>query len=543
VEQRRAVTTASSAARSPRRARVEATLFLIVLALQSAPLVARRYFPSEDGPPHIGTGQILARHHGALARYFEIDLLTPNTTGSVIAAALVRVSSPVTAGRLLLLLVLVSIPLAARYALTGLGTSGRLLSWLALPLSLTWFVHLGLFNFCLGTAIMLLTVGYWWRHEDDGPRATVVLGLLLLLLLLTHIVPTIVGTLLLVVRAAWSRSGSDDGRWGPLRRVAAAAAVPTALTIAYTLTGVRDVAIRQSPTSLTLNLLTLDQVFTAYDRLERIGGALVTASLAALGLLAVLRHAPRDRRDRSVALLAAAAAVFVLYVVLPDSTARDGGDLTPRLSFLLVFIVIAWLAQLELPRPALLGAAAAAVVASSVLTAVRVPRYADFEAEVAEFVSIGAHIPEGSTVVPVYLAQDTDPDADLVHSLRVRPTLQAAGWIMAERRVVDLSHYEAYFQVNPPRFRADLDPFGPIGRGGAWIGDSPPDVDLLGYEAATGGAGQIDFVIVFGRVAASRDVLADPSTAVLDAQLAEGYEVVATSSPQGLVELYRRQPS
>ena len=184
--------------------------------------------------------------------------------------------------------------------------------------------------------------------------------------------------------------------------------------------------------------------------------------------------------------------------------------------------------------------AVAGVVASLALLVLRVPHYVDFGEEIDEFMSIADSIEENSTVLPVNLAQDGDVDADLTHSFRVRPTLQLTGWLMAERHVVDLGHYEAFYRVNPPRFRPEVDPFEPIGGGDSWIGDSPPDIDILGYEEATGGAGRIDYVLVFGRVAASDEVLEDPGTAALDEQLAEGYELVTTSSPRGLVEVYRR---
>jgi hypothetical protein len=70
----------------------------------------------------------------------------------------------------------------------------------------------------------------------------------------------------------------------------------------------------------------------------------------------------------------------------------------------------------------------------------------------------------------------------------------------------------------------------------------PPNVDLLGYEAATDGRGRIDDVLVWGRADASPDVLGAPAAvAVLD-QLREGYELVFTS-PGGHAELYQRRPA
>ena len=60
--------------------------------------------------------------------------------------------------------------------------------------------------------------------------------------------------------------------------------------------------------------------------------------------------------------------------------------------------------------------------------------------------------------------------------------IQATGWLMAERHVVDLSHYEAYFDVNVIRFADGLAPFDLMYR---WAGRTTRvrlRLDLLAYE-------------------------------------------------------------
>ena len=530
----------SAGAAEDRGGALERVAFFVAVFAQAIPMAMLRHFPSEDGPGHIGSGEIIANHTGALDHYFDIDFRTPNASGFLLTAGLMELTSPVTSSRVVVLLCVLSIPLAARYAFTAFGDTGRWLSWLTLPLAIGWYIHHGVWNFCLGTALLLFMLGYWWRHEGQGRRATATLAVLLLALLLTHIIPFVVGVVILFARATWQLLERRQGQRSTFVDVSIAAVVPVVLFGTYTLTEVEDASVRQTLRDLIVNLITLQQAVMAYDRLEKVAGLLVVAAVGVLVLIAVLRAMPRTWRDPSIGLLAAVGVVVGLYLVLPDGTTRGGGDVTARLVVLVYLTILAWLAQYVLPRRALVLAAVAGLAASMLLTAVRVPRYVEFEDEISEFLSIAPHIERHSTVVPVNLAQASDEATDLTTTDRVRPTLALTGWLMAERQVVDLSHFEAWYEVNPPLFHSEVDPFDTIGQGPQWIDQSPPVVDLLRYEAETGGAGQIDYVLVFGRVAASDHVLEHPHTAALDMQLEEAYELVATSSPDGLVELYRR---
>ena len=122
--------------------RFELFAFVFVAVAQAVPLLLLPYFPSEDGPSHIGSGEIIARHNGLLNEYFDLQF-APNGGADFLAAGLILLMSPEWASRILVALSAIGMPLAARFGLASLGPSGPALSWLMLPLSLGFFLHLG----------------------------------------------------------------------------------------------------------------------------------------------------------------------------------------------------------------------------------------------------------------------------------------------------------------------------------------------------------------------------------------------------------------
>jgi hypothetical protein len=113
---------------------------------------------------------------------------------------------------------------------------------------------------------------------------------------------------------------------------------------------------------------------------------------------------------------------------------------------------------------------------------------------------------------------------------------------MSERGVVDLSHYEAaysYFQVH---FRSATDPVRCLAHGDPnWVLHYPPRIDLAGYADCTNGRGRIDYVVLWGRKIADRDVRDSAAAKRIDAVLARDYVLVTRSRDRGYAEVYRHR--
>jgi hypothetical protein len=518
--------------------------FIFVAVAQAVPLLLLPYFPSEDGPSHIGSGEIIARHNGLLNEYFDLQF-APNGGADFLAAGLILLMSPEWASRILVALSAIGMPLAARFGLASVGRSGPALSWLMLPLSLGFFLHLGLFGFCIAVGMFFLTVGFWFRSKHTRPRSVVLLALLLTATFLVHAVPFAAAVVVLGTQSAWSGAVADRRSFSvaagarAVFPVLVAAAVPLAVLVVYTIGHSQGSPTRFSLLHLGFLLATLSEAMIAYRQIELVGGLAITLPLILGGLVALRRAASRGVRDGSWGLLVAAIVLGVMYLVLPNSYERGVGDLSLRLSFLIWITIALWLSQFDLGRVFRTAVLVLAIAASTFLTAVRVPIYLEFEDQLTEYVSAASALPPDVTVVPVNLVQDNAEGIGLASTVRVRPMIQATGWLMAERHVVDLSHFEAYFDVYAIRFADGLAPFDSMSAGRPWIDQSPPQLDLLAYEQAT--PGRVDYVVVYGRAFAAGATTDDAQTAVLDRQLASAFELVFTSAPRGLVEVYRRK--
>lgn len=525
--------------------RVELFAFVFATVAQAVPLLLLPYFPSEDGPSHIGSGEIIARHNGLLNEYFDLQF-APNGGADFLAAGLILLMSPEWASRILVALSAIGMPLAARFGLASLGPSAPALSWLMLPLSLGFFLHLGLFSFCIAVGMFFLTLGFWFRSKHNRPLSVVLLALLLTSTFLVHAVPFVAALVVLVTRSAWSGAVADSRSFSvpagarAVFPVLVAAAVPLGVLVVYSIGHSQGSSSRfSSLLRLLLGLGSLRDAIVAYRQIEVVGGLAITLPLVLGSLLALRRVASQGVRDGSSGLLVASTVLVVMYLVLPNSYEKGAGDFSPRLSFFVWITVAAWLSQFDLGRVFRTAVLVMAIAASTFLTAVRVPIYLGFEEQLTEYVSAAAALPPDVTVVPVNLVQDNEEGIGLESTVRVRPMIQATGWLMAERHVVDLSHYQAYFDVNVIRFADGLAPFDSMSAGRAWIDQSPPQLDLLAYEQAT--SGRVDYVVVYGRAFAATATTDGAQTAVLDRQLDSAFELVFTSAPRGLVEVYRRK--
>jgi hypothetical protein len=369
--------------------------------------------------------------------------------------------------------------------------------------------------------------------------------LLLTSMFLVHAVPFVAAVVVLVTRSAWSgavvdrRSFSVPAGARAAFPVLVAAAVPFGALVVYSIGHSQGSPTRFSLLHLLFSLATLNEAMVAYRQIDLIGGLAITLPLVLGSLVALRRVASQGVRNGSTGLLVAATVFVVMYLVLPNSYERGVGDVSPRLSFFVWITVAAWLSQFNFGRVFRTAVPVLAIAASTFLTAVRVPIYLEFEEQLTEYVSAAAALPPDVTVVPVNLVQDNAEGIGLESTVRVRPMIQATGWLMAERHVVDLSHYEAYFDVYAIRFAEGLAPFDSMSAGRDWIDQSPPQLDLLAYERAT--SGRVDYVLVYGRAFAPRATTDGAQTADLDRQLDSAFELVFTSAPRGLVEVYRRK--
>jgi hypothetical protein len=541
--------------RPPVRAVLVAALLAAGLAVQLVPLVAFPTVLSQDGPAHVAGAWALV-HRGddgavgaVLREHYRVDLTpVPNMAATLLLAGLLQLVGPDAAERLLVAGVVAGLVAALAYAVRGVSRRAGRLAAAGLLFGSSHLLAYGFYNFTLGVIGSLLVLGVALRRRSGwSPRAVGALAVLSVLTWSAHLLPWVVGVggVLLL---ALTRSGADVRGGTPVlpavRRhllPAGLAVLPgVLLTAAYLATGDGPPATPEGePSTERLEvLLRGERPFLTGWGVDGVPDSARAAALAAaatlvvLGLLALRRPGPDDRggtgADR-VALAVLLGGAVLAVCLTPERLGPDFGFLVGRLAWFPPLLLVLWAAT-RLPGRVTGAVLTAVLVASASAGALaRVPAQAVAAEEVAELLSVAGAVEPGSTLVVLqYSRSAAAPERGTPDPLR-----HESSRLAVRSGAVDVGHYEAaeaYFQVEfaaGSSLRSRLDP---ALRGLERI---PPAVDLPAVR------GDLDYVVLLGLDRASADTRGSGRTRDVLAELAAHYRPVATSSPTGLVTVWR----
>ena len=513
------------------------------LLLLLVPIWAFTYFPSQDGPSHVENARILLDYgrpdQPALRDFYERRLdPVPNWFSHMSLAALLSVVSPRSADKIFLSLYVLALPFAFRYALTAFRPDGGARLLLVLPFVYNHFLHLGFYNLAFSAVPLFVILGFWFRHEARlEPRAGVILALLLTGLYFCHLVTLFLGFAALGVLAL---AGSVVGQSLRPLVVLGASSVPALALSANFLSSRGGVGYAAGPSAYVRlwELLRLKELVSFDIREVWPSTALSFALLGAGAVLLVdkVRRRATDRSDRLLLVVAACTAIYFTArtTILKSASGSDGGGTTYDRVGLWVFLsLVLWLAVQPLSRKAERGLIGLSLAATLALLGLRLPRYAELDDYLAEYVSAGATLPRDAVLLPLGFAPEGVREDGSPLSLRVLPFLHAASWIAADRGVVDLLNYEADLGYFPVRFRPEANPYRILRTG---LETRPPCVSLNRYDRL--GPRPLDYILVWGARDADRS---HPCAQAVFRHLDERYTRVSTSSPRGLAELYKRK--
>lgn len=520
----------------------------LFLLLQLASIWAVRFVPTQDGPVHLEMAsqlRELGRYSGgALGSFYEINPRPePNWLVYPLLGALAAAMSWVAAGKVVLTAYLMAFPFALAYALAAVRRESLFLALFAFPLAASYLFHMGFLNFSLSVPLGLVALGYGLRHREAlrGWRLVTLAGWLLLTCA-AHAVSACAVAAALCAMGMW-RGGSHAGPSLRDRILGAArglsgpllASLPMLALVLTFLAGPSRHAVAWQPMADLLRRLLLLHVLVSFDRIELVPAAACSALLAALVLWRLAGRKGQRSGERGNELLAATALLAVLYFALPAGLA-GGGYLNPRLQLWLILVSLLWLAAepwTPSGRRAITMAVAAISVAFITLHAVA---YERLSRHLEEFVSVEPSLAPESVVLSLSFAdlewRLKDPS---LSGYKVRPFEHALGYLACERRLVDLTEYQADQGYFPVLFRPDRSPYRSLV---PEEGEVTYDLGRLGLESYSSRAGSVDYVLLWGRNALRSP---PPGLDGLLAQLGEGYDKIFTSEPLGLAEVYRRR--
>lgn len=505
-------------------------------------------FVTVDGPAHLSSAaalrDVVLGTPGVHAAYVEwTPYPVPNMVPSFALAFLLAVLDPGSAEKLFLAMYVVVLPLALLYAVRAIRPENAILSLFALPLTFSFLLHYGFYNFSFGVVAFLVTVGFALRRRAPFNGASIAgLALLLAATYLTHLIPFTAAVVVVFALAVADLKSCDraDTRGRHLLTTIVSLALAVAPSVLLAIPFVASQTAGAAPSASTLAAIPATLAFAwslvTFDVRETAFALTLAVPVLALMLAALFARRPRPGIEKEDGLLFVLTTLIVVVAaaalgVLPVTLGGSGGFVTQRLALLFVYCVILWLATQRLPRRALAVTAVASVVAAVGLTALRVPSYAHLARASDDLVSVASCIIDGSTVAQANLSR-TRPGP----LVRTDPLVTEVGRVAALTRGHDLGNIDFIADVFPLRYRAEVDPNLHLAIDRQPIEDVPPAFDPLGYEQRT--AGRVDYILVVGRPDAAPEILASASWRALETQLDEGYRLVATS--QLGVEVHER---
>ena len=497
-------------------------LLLAVVAAQLVPVWAFTYFPSMDGPAHVANNPAAEGWH---AYYKLAKRPDPNLAGHLLLAGLMTVAPPLIAEKILLSLYIVGLPLAFAYALRAIRPGAASAAILITPFTYSYVLHTGFYNFCLSLVVLLVVLGYWMRHRERMTigRMAAFAGLMLLLYM-THLLSLILAVVVIAVTSIWlvqwdlidqwKRHVHDPAEmWRGFKSRAlrvAAASMPAVLLAVWWIRRHPERKIPGDKKQLLIDLAVLEplvswggaplllgidsQSWALHLTLEHLPTLLLSLGLLAAGTYVLVRKFKQRRLEWHDGLLLATAAVAGLYLFVGVQV-----YLNQRLGLVAPMLFALWVAAGHMSRWVQLATQLGAAVVVLAMLAFHLQHSVPINRDLAEFASIAPHIEPDSTFLPLVAYRKLGQN-EIQATGGIQSFLYAGGYLVPERRLVDLRNYEGHMGYFPVDYRDQVSPYrllpakGDDGRRD-WVDLErwPPQIDWANYLS------HIDYVYVWAR--------------------------------------------
>ena len=480
--------------------------FLLLVLLYILPIWVFKYFPSNDGPCHIYNSFIL-RHYNdpnyKFNEFYEIRKApVPNWASHASMMLFMYVVPPLIAEKLLLTTYIILMAGGMLYLLNAVERGRTPLAFLGFPFIYHHLLLIGFYNYSLSIALLMLSIGYWWKHFDSfGVKNAVILGTLLVALYFCHLVG-LVPALVSIAMIAILRLLPKFEKWRQALLGFLSTLPSIGLTLYYfTIRGTERGG--QWKLGQLWRHFIRNEALAYYNQSQVILAKIITAAFVAFFFYTLVREhfltkewrfGLRIRKKDFFFLLCAA--FFAIYSLAPDGMS-GGWGIKGRLSFLPFLIIIPWLSW-DMPKIAR-GIAGVVIMLLAATYLVHGSYYHKSLSDQVEIYVSGCDVVEMNKVI---MPMSFDARAG---AWRVGPVYHAAGYYGYRRGSIEVFNYEAglvnYF---PTYFKPGLHrpPSNQEGNPGA--------VDIAEY------AEDIDYIIVWNL----------PAGGEVEARILEHYELI-----------------
>jgi hypothetical protein len=467
-------------------------LILGLILIYLLPIWAFQFIPTQDGPSHLYNSQVLAWYlnpSSTFRQFFDLRLaLFPNWLTYIILAPLMLIFPALIAEKILLSLYVILMPLSVWYLLDAIRHGKTLLTLASFGLIYNYLLLMGFYNFVFSLPLVLLAIGYWWKHRENlALRKIILINLLCVLIWFGHIIGYAVALFAIGFLALLQiRSGIKT-----FLKTLACILPSTLLFINYYLgsdiANAGKVDLSRIP-GLLLDLVTM-KILVSYDAAQ----AAVSYTVAALfGLLLMaafwkkLRGKGKwterfDRRDLFFLLILC---LLAFYLLLPWSMG-PGGWLNDRFALLICLLLLVWFEEAKQKAWRILFSTLAVAVAL-INVGYIILAFDHFNTGLKEFTSGMQLIEKGKVILPFFFNGSGE-------SVRVGVYVNAANYYALDNGGINLGNYEVQFDYFPIRFK---DSFVPPVNEKEWVQVihwQPQKINICGY------ANRINYLETWGR--------------------------------------------
>ena len=492
--------------------------FSLLVLLYILPIWVFKYFPSQDGPCHIYNSFILRHYNDPDYRFNEFYEIRkspiPNWASHASMMLLMYLVPPLIAEKVLLTGYIILMAVSMLYLLDAVEDRRTPLVFIGIPFIYNCPLLMGFYNFSLSVALLILVVGYWWKHfESFDVKNMIVLGLLLLALYFCHLLSLALALFSIATIAILSLIPRSS-RWKQTLLSLLCMLPSIGLMLYYTVASDME----QAPSSWTLGQI-LDYFIrngslAYYDQSQITIGELATGVFAVLFFYTVIRDHFFTKEWRlglrvhkKDFLLLLCVVFFIMYLKAPDSLS-GGGYIKMRLAFLPFLIIIPWLSW-DMPKIAK-AIAGGALILLSVIYLAHASYYHRILSDDMRIYTSGYDVVERNKVV-LPLVFDRYGRGSWVGVF-----LHSVGHYGYTTGCIELNNYEATTEYFPTFFKPDLHR---PDRG--TIEGKPGEVEFAEY------ASDIDYIIAWG-LASGSDV---------EARILEYYSLIKQN---GNLKIFRR---
>jgi len=512
----------------------ENAAFWLLFILHILPLCSGRYFPTADGPTHLYNAWLwktMLLHpedfaHHVLAFNPNPE---PNYLSHLLLVGLLTIAPPWLAEKLLLLLYVVGLPLALRYALRSSKQVGA--GWVAIlgyPFVYSVVLVWGFYNFCLSLALFLLAIGYWQRHTGRWRLASVAgfAGLVTLVYAAHPVTYLVAGLLfgLLALVANWPRSARLFAELGLLLL----AHLPTLLLLAW-YAAHKGTATGQPALDYGTNLwqwLRLDPIhfFGSAEGSYRwlVAGLLLVPTLVVGRQIAQRKITGWPTLPWAIGLLLLLGA----YIAMPDAIA-GGSIIRPRWGLLSYLVILLGLASVPWsPRARLIGLVAGTVVAALLLS-FRLPKFRAAQVGLAEYQALGPLLRPHASILPILYDTANQLPKSIPVNTYIPVLSEAVNYVAVERQLLSYDNYEASTGYFPLLWQPEKKPL---------LDEAQRPARLAPFLSEP--AYLPTYVLLQGRLSAATSDA--HKAALITSYLAHFQYHLQYRSPSGLLEVYAR---